>query len=165
MIHIGIDPGIKGFICILSENADIIKFYKTPIIGNKKKEYDIQGIANIFNDILDNHKDEKINVVLEKPTIIPISGSKSISSTFFCSGVFQGVLASLKIPYQIISAREWQKLVFKSMNYRDTKQASILFCVRKYPNIDFRATDRSKNRSDDKTDSCCMAYYSYLIGK
>ncbi len=162
MIHIGIDPGLKGFICVLDGDGNILDFYKTPILNGDKKEYNIPELVNIFELIKEKYNDEKINIILERATIIPISGSKSVASTFFCNGIFQGVLSSLKLSYQVVSAKAWQKKIFEFMNRKDTKQASILYCSRKYPNYDFRATDRSKNTSNDKTDACCIANYSIL---
>lgn len=160
IVHIGVDPGLNGGIGVINSDGKILHLWAMPILKStkSKREYDILKIVKIFELI--KRKYENINVILEKATIIPISGSKSIASTFFCNGIFQGILTSLKIPYQISMARLWQKVIFVGMNHKDTKQASIMFCQRKYPEQDFRPTERSKNPSDGLTDAICMANYS-----
>ena len=45
----------------------------------------------------------------------------------------------------------------------DTKAESILFCKRKFPNVDLTPTERSKKPHDGLSDALCMAYYSFLI--
>ncbi len=163
MIHCAIDPGKSGGIAVLDENGKILHLWIMPVINSTKslKEYDIPKIAKIFETLKEQYSGN-INIILEKATIIPISGSKSIASTFYCNGIFQGILTSFKLPFQIVRAIDWQKIVFVGMNRKDTKQASIMFCQRKYPDQDFRPTERSRNPSDGLTDAVCMAYYSLL---
>jgi len=163
MIHVGIDGGKKGAISVLSENGLVIHKWMMPVINGKKKEYDIVEINRIFKQLQDDYIE--MNVILEQASIMPINGRIAIASVHFCYGFMQGILTSLKIPYQIVRAREWQVVVLKGLNTKDTKQASIMFCQRRYPKIDFRATERSKNISDGLTDATCMAYFSFLQGK
>lgn len=164
MIYVGLDPGLNGFITLIGDDGEFVESHKIPTIDGKgtKREYFVSGIVNIFEGIKEKYKDNKIYVMLEKPTIIPVSGKNSVASTFYCNGIMRGILATLRLPYQVISAREWQKVIFKSIDHKDTKKASIMFCSQQFPNVDFRATQRSTKLSHDKTDSTCIGYYCYL---
>lgn len=161
MIFVGVDGGKKGGIVVLSDKGNIIMQSIMPIHKGKKAEYDIAGISDIFKRLKEEHS--KVNVFLEKALILPVSGRISIASTSFCNGVIQGVLTALNISYQIISSKEWQKEVLKGLNQTDTKQASIMFCQRKFPDADFRATTRAVKVSDGLTDATCIAYYGFLL--
>jgi hypothetical protein len=164
MIHIAIDNGFYGGIGVLSENGQIIETHIMPILKSTKTrtQYNVSEIVKIFESLKERFENEGINVILEKAIIIPISGKISVASTHKCMGLFEGILTAMKIPFQIVHAKTWQKIIFKDMPKGDTKINSILFCQRKFPNEDFRATKRCKNISDGLTDSTCMAYYSFL---
>ena len=161
-LHIGVDLGFKGGIAVINEKGNLI--YKTmmPILSNVKKYYDIREIIRIFIDLQQEHPGYKLNVILEKALIMPISGRIAVASTHYCLGLFEGILSSLNISYQVINPREWQKVVFVGMNSKETKLNSILFCEKKYPNEQFFSSKRAKKIADGLTDAVCIAYYSYL---
>ena len=52
------------------------------------------------------------------------------------------------------------KEIFKGMDYKD-KKASVMFCKRKWPKEDWRATDRCKLSHTGLTDAACLALYCY----
>ncbi len=161
MVHLGIDGGKSGGIALLDSDANIIKLWTMPIIQGKKKEYDIKEISEILADIKRDHP--SISVILESAQVIPLNGKLSCFQSGFCFGIFQALLISLKIPFQIVRAKEWQKTVFKGLNQKDTKANSILFCQNKYPDQDFRKSARCRIKHDGLTDATCMAYYSFLL--
>jgi len=160
---LGIDPGLTGGLCLMSTSGIIINNYLQliPIIKGKKIEYDINKLVEYFLKIKNNFTN--CTVYLERAQLIPVSGSKSISSTFYGNGLLQGIIASIGFPYQIVRARDWQKKVFIGMDKQDTKQASVLFCARKYPDISFLPTNRCKNASHGLTDAVCIATYGRMI--
>lgn len=160
-VYIGIDGGLDGGISVLNEWGEIMFLWKTPVLNGKKKEYDIKEIVKLLSMLNDKHH-HTINAYLEQPLIHPVCGKKSIASTHYCFGLFQGILSALEIPYVVIRAKDWQKEVLKGFNQADTKQASILFCQRKFPNSDFRASTRTVKVNDGLTDATCIAYYCFL---
>ena len=129
------------------------------------KEYDIQRIINILKTVKKDadKQNQKIFAVLEKTLILPISGRISIFSTGFCFGMFQGILSTLEIPYQVARPQDWQKEILRGMNLKDTKQMSILWCKRKYPSEKWTATDRSTKDHDGLCDAVCMAHYAFSL--
>jgi len=159
----GIDNGLNGGIVVLDENQNIVKKYIIPIIkiGNKN-EFDIQKINKIFKDI-DAKCEAEENIVytcLEHAHVRPISGKRACFTTGFCFGLMQGILEALNISYEIVNPKIWQKEIFQG-SVSDTKQASIVFCQRKWTNEKWSATERSKKAHDGMTDAACMALYCY----
>jgi len=73
----------------------------------------------------------------------------------------QGILGSLKIPYEIVSPNDWMKVVFLGMDRTDEK-LSIKWVQRLYPDYDWTATERSRILHDGKTDSAAIAYYAWM---
>jgi len=159
ILYIGIDNGLNGGIVAIDENQNIIKKYIMPVIkiGNKN-EFDVQKIADIF--VKCSIHQPRIYVCLEHAHVRPISGKRACFTTGFCFGLMQGILETLDISYEIVNPKVWQKDIFQG-TVSDTKQASIIFCQRKWPNEDWTATERSKKSHDGMTDAACMALYCY----
>lgn len=160
MIFVGIDNGLMGGISAI-ENGELKLVKKMPVIkGGKgqRTQYDIQEIVETLRQLSCMGK---LSVVLEKAQVTPIAGKNSCFSMGFCMGMMQGILESMKIPYQLIPARQWQNEVLKGMA-GDTKAKSILWCKRRFPNQDWIMSPRSKKENDGLCDATCMAYYSSL---
>lgn len=157
MIHIGIDGGLSGGISVIRDKQ-IMNCITMPIIkGKGGSVYDIEQIVRFFKAILTN--DDNILVILEKAHTMPLNGGRANFTNGLNYGIMQGILKSLRIPYEIIAARTWQKVVFQGQTVKDTKQSSILYCKNRFPEEDFRATERCRKDHDGKTDATCMAVY------
>ena len=158
-LYVGVDLGKKGGITVINERKEIVFCNVMPIIPGKKPDYDRNEIATFFKNIMGEHK---VFCVLEKNVIIPMKNSAvAIASMAYCRGIFEGIFATLEIPYQVVSPKQWQEEILRGLDRSDTKQAGILYCQRAYPNEDFRASERCKNIHDGKTDSLCMALYAW----
>jgi len=164
-LYIGIDNGLNGGIVVLDKNQNIVEKYIMPTIkiGNKN-EFDVQNIVKIFNEIIEMNIESEVYVCLEHSHVRPISGKRACFTTGFCFGLMQGILESLNISYEIVNPKVWQKEIFQG-TVNDTKQASIIFCQRKWPNEDWTATERSKKTHDGLCDAAGLALYCYRQNK
>ena len=153
---IGFDNGMKGGIVILNNLGDIELNIPMPVMGTKKKEYDMKQIKDILEQ-----KNQMGNciAILEKAQPQFRDGSKQAFKTGFGYGTLQGMLVALEISFQIVAPKIWQKKVFEGLNTEDTKLASALFCQRKWPKEDWKATQRCTKIHDGMTDAACIAYY------
>jgi len=161
--YIGIDPGLKGGISILDQNRNIVMKCVMPIIGKASK--DIDKIKLIETLRLFEGRDAFC--ILEKQHPRKLNGPKQAFKLGYGFACLEMLLAVFKIPYEIIAPNKWQKSILKGLNTDDTKLASILYCQRKYPNEDWRATERCTTNHDGLTDATCMAEYGLnkQIGK
>ena len=128
--YIGIDPGMTGAVAIISNNNDIQVFDCPETIPEMVaiiKPYKGQSKALI----------EKVNPFYKS----------SAKSAFTFGGNFsawQAILASFEIPYEFITPRKWQKIMFDSANkVEDTKKQSFERTIRLYPIIELK-TKRGK---------------------
>ena len=109
MIIIGIDPGVSGAICILTEGK-ITEIYEMPtMIDGKKNKKQVNGaeITNIINKELVNEKD--INVVIEHVSAMPGQGVTSMFNFGQSFVVLKGICAALKLPVHFIRPVKWKK--------------------------------------------------------
>ena len=159
-IYVGIDNGLSGAIVAINSNQNVIEKWIMPVTkGKGGTQYNLNGIIDIMLQ-LKSHKGN-IFVMLEKAHVRPVSGKRASFMTGYGYGVMQALLTSLKLPYEIINPSVWQKEILIGLNRDDKKQASIMFCQQKFPDVDLTPTERSKKPSDGLSDALCMAVYCY----
>jgi len=156
MIFIGIDNGLSGGIAFVDDKEHLIGAEVMPVIKGKKTEYDINGIIRQIKLI--QSIDEDVIAILEQAHVRPISGKRACFSTGLCYGAMQGILGALGISYIIVAPNQWMKELLVGSDKTD-KKGSIKYCLRKYPNEDFTATEKSKKIHDGKTDAVMLALW------
>jgi hypothetical protein len=156
-VYLGADNGLHGAFSIINEKEEIIELYPMPIIKGEKTEFDIVRINNLFKDIFANYENDEVYIFLEKAHPRPISGVKQCFMTGFGYAIMQTIFTVYENGYELIEPKRWQKEIFKGLNMENTKEASIMFCKRKYPNTDFGKY--GKSFTDGLTDATCIALY------
>lgn len=156
-VFVSVDNGYHGGVAVLSESEEILDLYPMPIIKKDKTEYNIPGINEMFSEIFLKHSCDEVHVFLEKAHPRPISGNKQCFITGFGYGIIQAILTSNAQGFELIEPKMWQKEIFKGLNMDDTKQASIMYCKRKYPTTKFE--QYGKPFTDGLTDATCIALY------
>jgi len=152
MIYVGIDGGLKGGMTIIDDDGEILLCKALPLIG---KDYDLKKIGfYIFQ-----FGKENIKVLFEDAGCRPMNGPKQNFKIGEMFGQIKGFLHTCELSYQTIRPQKWQKEIFNGMTVKDTKIASAEWCSRKYPNFDFRASERCRKLHDGMTDACCIANY------
>ena len=155
MIIIGIDPGVSGAICILTDGK-ITEIYEMPtMIDGKKNKKQVNGaeITNIINKELVNEKD--INVVIEHVSAMPGQGVTSMFNFGQSFGVLKGICAALKLPVHFIRHVKWKKH-FNLINTE--KDASRTKVIEVFPYISSKI---SKKKDANKADAILIARFFY----
>ena len=153
MIIIGIDPGVSGAICILTDGK-ITEIYDMPtMIDGKKNKKQVNGaeITNIINKELVNEKD--INVVIEHVSAMPGQGVTSMFNFGQSFGVLKGICAALKLPVHFIRPVKWKKH-FNLINTE--KDASRTKVIEVFPYISSKI---SKKKDANKADAILIARF------
>ena len=153
MIIIGIDPGISGAICILTDGK-ITEIYEMPtMIDGKKNKKQVNGaeVTNIINKELVNKKD--INVVIEHVSAMPGQGVTSMFNFGQSFGVLKGICAALKLPVHFIRPVKWKKH-FNLINTE--KDASRTKVIEVFPYISSKI---SKKKDANKADAILIARF------
>ena len=153
MIIIGMDPGVSGAICILTDGK-ITEIYEMPtMIDGKKNKKQVNGaeVTNIINKELVNEKD--INVVIEHVSAMPGQGVTSMFNFGQSFGVLKGICAALKLPVLFIRPVKWKKH-FNLINTE--KDASRTKVIEVFPYISSKI---SKKKDSNKADAILIARF------
>jgi hypothetical protein len=140
MIYIGIDNGVSGSIGQISPHG--VMYVKMPVIKQlnytKTKKWIHRVDYKGLKFILESNLPEEMIVYLERPMVNPgrfqatASAIRALEATLI-------VLEELKIPYQYIDSKEWQKVLLPAeLKGEELKDASLDIGKRKFPKIDFK---------------------------
>jgi len=161
---LGVDPGKQGAFTILNKDYEIVEKIVMPTIG-EKENYDKISIVSIFK------KYPYTLIAVENPGIIFGIGKTSMASLAHCTGMLEGMVAMLGLPYIMVRPVEWQRVAWQNVirqtrkssdgkNLSDPKATSLLAAMNKFPSEDFRASSRCKNYHDGLIDSALISYYA-----
>ena len=166
-IRVGIDPGKKGALVEIIDGF-VTKKCPTPIIDN---EYDIPSMNNLISSYIGK---EDVMVLLEDVHSLGGVSAAANASLMENKGVWIGLLIANKVPFMLVTPKEWQSFSWsgvekvlkekkseKDRNITDTKATSLKAAIHLYPNEDLRKSDRAKNFDEGLVDSILMAHYAY----
>jgi len=97
--YIGIDPGKSGGICSIEDNR---------IRANKCPD-SVQGMAELFKDILEDTSPKDVFLYIEKVWAMPHDGKSSIFTFGQNYGQWEGVIASFNIIPIYVTPSTWMK--------------------------------------------------------
>lgn len=140
MIYVGIDPGLKGGIAVITNDATMAYPYSDETLRN----------------IAQSLTDENARCCLEQVHAMPKQG---VSSTFkfgVSYGYIKGILEMAGLSYQEIPPQRWKK----EFGLNSDKTASIDVCKRLFPSVSLRATERCRTDHDGMAEALLMAEYA-----
>ena len=97
--YIGIDPGKSGGICSIEDNR---------LRANKCPD-SVQGMAELFKDILQDTSPKDVFLYIEKVWAMPHDGKSSIFTFGQNFGQWEGVIASFNIIPIYVTPSTWMK--------------------------------------------------------
>lgn len=139
MNYIGIDNGVSGSIAVLGEDGTCNFYSHTPVIKclnyTKAKAWIHRINHDALGRILEPFSEHECRAAIERPMVNPgrfkatVSALRALEST-------QLILERLRIPYQFVDSKGWQKALLPSGLAKDElKTASDEVCKRKFPHI------------------------------
>jgi hypothetical protein len=149
--HGGIDPGKKGGLSLVSHKD----LYTIPLPEVRE-----------LRDILENWEDQFGSIkhfYIEKAQAFSRDGKAGLFTYAYDAGKLEALMICMRIPYTLITPREWQKEMFKGTKQpkvdknKDTKKRALEVVQRLYPKQSFLPTIRSKNPHDGMIDSTLIA--------
>ena len=157
MIIIGIDPGIKGAICILKDGK-ILDVFDMPIMPvGKKNKSQVNG-SQIYNEIKKatvNEEKTNIKVVIEQVSAMPGQGVTSMFNFGQSFGVLKGIFSAMQIPMDFVSPVKWKKH-FNLINAQ--KDSSRTKAIEFFPYI---SSKLSRKKDANKADAILIASFYY----
>ena len=150
MVICGIDPGLKGGLCLLVDGQ--ISPCAMPTVGS---ELDL----NFIKEFLTQTKVEK--VFLEQSQAMPGQGVVSMFNYGKSFGQLLGLCYGLGLPVELIKPRVWQAQMFKGTNTKDKPKERALQAARMiFPSENFLATPKSQKPHDGMVDAALIVTYA-----
>ena len=157
MLIIGIDPGIKGAICILKD-GNILDVFDMPIMPvGKKNKSQVNG-SQIYNEIqkaILNEDKKDIKVVIEQVSAMPGQGVTSMFNFGQSFGVLKGIFSAMQIPMDFVSPVKWKRY-YNLINTR--KDSSRTKAIEFFPYI---SSKLSRKKDSNKADAILIASFYY----
>lgn len=139
---LGIDPGKKGGIALISDDSRVIRALA----------YTDTALLDIANSLTD----EDCRCCLEKVHSMPKQGVASTFAFGASYGFIKGVLEALGLSYQEVLPQRWKK----EFGLSTDKAASVDVCRRLFPAQSLRASDRCRTDHDGIAEALLMAEYA-----
>ena len=163
MLIIGIDPGIKGAICILKDGV-VIDVFDMPVMPvGKKNKSQVNG-SQIFNEISNRIKKierKDIKIVIEQVSAMPGQGVTSMFNFGQSFGILKGICSAMQLSMYFVRPAKWKKY-FNLIN--SEKDASRTKAIEIFPYI---SKELSKKKDGNKADAILIASFffeTYKIG-
>ena len=157
MLIIGIDPGIKGAICILKDGV-VIDVFDMPVMPvGKKNKSQVNG-SQIYNEILkliEKEDKQDVKVVIEQVSAMPGQGVTSMFNFGQSYGVLKGIFSAMQIPMDFVSPVKWKKY-FNLINTQ--KDSSRTKAIEFFPYISAKL---SRKKDANKADAILIASFYY----
>jgi hypothetical protein len=139
----GIDPGAKGGLAFIDSEAGV----RVDVLPHVTRL--VEELRLTAPDI----------VYLEKAQTFPgqgICGAFNYGDHF---GQLQGILITMKIPYQLVTPLMWTRVMHVGCTGKDAKAKSLQAARRLFPSVDLLATARSRVPHDGMVDALLIAAF------
>ncbi len=148
---IGIDPGKKGGIALLTQNADIVFNIEMPIVNNT---IDVKQI----HYLLKYYKTEEERICyIERAQSMPKQGVKSTFNYGCGYGMLLSTILLSEIGFEEVSPQTWKK---KFALIKKGKEGSMLKCLQLFPQTKKSDFYTERNRlQDGKAEALLIAEY------
>jgi crossover junction endodeoxyribonuclease RuvC len=153
MIFIGIDPGLSGAVGVINKDA-MVEIFDVPTIEMKKgkkvgRDYDTNGMA----DIIRKYSNEDCTCFLEKVSAMPGQGVTSMFGFGKGYGIWQGIIASFRIPLTLVTPQAWKKEIMQGIGDKD---AARMRAGQLFPS---KSSFFSRKKDDGRAEALLIAEY------
>lgn len=145
-MFIGIDPGMRGAIAVVSSKS--LKFWPMP-------KHD-EEVWDIFMAL---HKPKIEHIMIEKCQAMPQNGAVSMFNFGNRYGAIRGMVIALKCPFTLVRPTGWQKTMFAGSDAKESPKARAYSIARKiFPKENF-VLPRCRKPHDGVIDAALIAEF------
>ena len=174
-VTIGIDPGVKGAICILWPVGGI-EVHAIPYVAKELNVDALKGIINGGREYprfpgwhawienarpMSRHgKKTAVCPCCAYPIDVPVSeGVVSVATFVGNARLIEGVLLGMGIDVARVNPKDWQKIALPGVRGREAlKAASIKMAGERFPDLNLYPTKRCRKPSDNISDAAHIAW-------
>ena len=149
----GVDPGATGAAVIINEEGTYLRCLDYPGSASSLANDLIAMIVQIDSiDLI-------TLTVIEQVHAMPKQGVSSTGKFMKNAGIWEGVIAALKIPYELITPQRWRKILDSSVPHKPTKEDLRAYAIKRWPAA---AEDLKRKKDHNRSEALLMAEYARL---
>jgi crossover junction endodeoxyribonuclease RuvC len=160
-LFVGIDPGASGAIAVVNVFDQLVAVLDAPTVttstvsGGSRTRLDVAEAANLLRQW-----PGIVSVGLERVGAMPGQGVTSMFSFGEGFGMWQGILGTLGLPYELFLPLTWQKTQLGARSARG-KDAAYVVASRLYPDAQLRGPRGAI--LDGRADAILIARHARLV--
>lgn len=143
-VYIGIDPGAKGAVAVISQDGELID--ARSFTASWLEEYEF------LEDIMGQYD---VLCGLEKVSSVPGNGVKALFSFGKNVGGWTALLEVLNVPVVEVSPAAWQPKILGAFLKGQSKKVALAYVNKRYPLLQL-------NSKDGIADAICIALYTRM---
>jgi len=164
-VTIGIDPGLNGAVAIIDDQVKPphITLHDTPTLlltgrGTRRREYDVAAMAEILEpySVWGSRAFETM-VWIEATHAMPDQGVRSMWTMGYGAGLWEGMVAALRIPLGRVSPQRWQRRMLADLPRG--KDAARMVASRLFPAV---ADQLRRAKDHGRADALLIAAWGRL---
>jgi len=153
---LGIDPGLDGALASLHGSAVCV--YDTPTLKGVKRDYDLRTMSERLAELC---ADGVKMAILERVHAMPGQGVSSMFNMGRGYGIWLGLLAAHRVPYELVLPQRWKKVMLPDMD-RSSKDSSRLRAMQLFPDC---AAQLTRKKDHNRAEALLIAAYGQrLVG-
>jgi hypothetical protein len=160
VIYIGIDPGKDGAVAVIGEGISglVVDIYDAPTRAvrknSSKRDYDESAMVAILSEYAHRHG---VVAGLENVHAMKGQGVTSMFSMGEGLGLWRGILAMGRIPWQFVTPQSWKRALMDGQPKE--KAASVIVASRLYPHYAHLLLGKLGGPKDGRADALLIAEY------
>lgn len=157
----GVDPGLTGAAAFVNEVGAFICFCDYPGSASELA-HELHDL--IYGPIGLTHDHDLALGVIEQVHTMPKQGVSSTGKFMKNAGIWEGCIAALNIPYELITPQRWRKILDSSVPKKPTKEDLRAYAIKRWP----KAAENLKRVMDhNRAEALLIAEYARLkfLGK
>jgi len=162
MIYIGIDNGLTGGLCAISEQSGlIIDYCKMPVTKRKKRnEVNIRAVHLWLSEVTVGNLSNADYVIEEPNNSRNASTAYSVASSFHS---LRGFFETKMLNWHRITPQSWQKSMLGKFPAGESKKYALAKAQELWQGEEFLATPRCKGPHEGIVDAALIAAYARKI--
>lgn len=162
MIYIGIDNGISGGLCAISDHGGSIIAHRTMPVSKrtkKRKEIDIRALHIWLTETTGENLSNAVYVLEEPNNSRNASTAYSVASSFHS---LRGFFETKMLNWHRITPQSWQKAMLGKFPAGESKNYALAKARELWTNETFQATERCKTPHQGIVDAALIAEYARI---